>query len=122
MGSVSGSVEDSESTEGDFSSGEGRRMKTTCWTCPITPPALDPAIADGMAPAVAAAAALDPTTPTPTPLKKPAVEVGVEEVSSLSEAHSGLELPLRLGPAKSIYVLYTVVHILLHTNRTLQDS
>ena len=33
--------------------------------------------------------------------KKAALEVGVEvEVSSLSEMHKGLELPLRLGPGK----------------------
>ena len=31
-------------------------------------------------------------------LKKPELEVGVEEVSSLSDMHNGFELPLRLGP------------------------
>ncbi len=80
-GSVLGS-EDSESTDGDLSRGDGRLMKTTCGMFAPPPPPPVATTDDGIA---------DVT-------KNPLLEVGVDEVSSLSEAHSGLELPLRLGP------------------------
>lgn len=67
-------------------------MNTPKGTYPPVPPEpgwcpADPPIMQGTIP-----------TPMEEQLKNPELEVGVEEVSSLSDMQSGLELPLRLGP------------------------
>ena len=87
--------DDSESTLGLFKRGLGLRMNTPCGTYP-TP---IPAPADPPPPAVTRHVAAAAATPIEEEqLKNPELEVGVEDVSSLSEMQSGLELPLRLGP------------------------